>query len=271
MFSWFKKSPRPPRPAASNPGRGHTVRVAFANAQRSWDEDDDLAVSLAATLNALEYKAVVKGDWVELEGGFSLLPQVVAVTPLDDSGVKTLTTTQVSHPDLVPAGVFEFQHSTGANVRESFSKGFKSWAELDWPVFLDARREKAKACMYMEMKQGQEATSVLPADRRIVLGPPLQMVQKTNPIPGEHAFCPCCLFTSSFRSFESILKDRAFHGIRLFVTRDAEGHIQADCRVNGVDWPAGAAELVKYAREWPDRGLEYRKQYVCIQTRAASS
>jgi hypothetical protein len=41
--------------------------------------------------------------------------------------------------------------------------------------------------------------------------------------------------------------------------------------VNGVDWPAGAAELVKYAREWPDRGLEYRKQYVCIQTRAASS
>jgi uncharacterized protein DUF6348 len=271
MFSWFKKSPRPPKPASSNPGRGHTVRVAFANAQRSWEEEDDLAVSLAATLNALGHKALVKGDWVELEGGFSFLPQVVAVTPMDDSGVKTTTTIQVSHPDLVPAGVFEYQHSTGANVRESFSQGFKSWSELDLPVFLDAQREKAKSCMYMEMKQGQEATSVLAADRRIVLGPPLQMVQKTNPIPGEHVFCPCCLFTSSFRAFDSILKGREFHGIRLFVSRDAEGHIQADCRVNGVDWPAGAAELVKYARDWPDRGLEYRKQYVCVQTRPASS
>lgn len=267
MFSWFLKSPRPPKPPASNPGRGHTVRVAFANAQKSWEENDDLATSLAATLNAMGHKSVVKRDWVELEGGFSLLPQVVAVTPMDDSGVKTTTTLQVSHPALVPAGVFEFQHATGANVRESFSQGFKSWAELDLPVFLDAQRDKGTTCMFMEMKQGQEATSVLAADRRIVLGPPLQMVQKTNHIPGEHTFCPCCLFTSSFRAFENVLKDREFHGIRLFVSRDAEGHIQADCRVNGVDWPAGAAELVRYAKDWPDRGVEYRKQYVCIQTR----
>ena len=271
MFSWFKKGPRPPKPAASNPGDGHTVRVAFANAQRSWEEDDDLAVSLAAALNALKYNAVVKGAWVELEGGYSLLPQVVGVTPLDNSGVNTATTIQLSHPDLIPRGVFEFQHSTGDNVRESFSQGFKSWAEVDLPVFLEAQQEKAKVCMYMEMKKGRESTSVLAADRRIVLGPTLHMAQKTNPIPGEHPFCPCCLFTSSFRAFDSLLKDREFHGIRLFVMRDADGHIQADCRVDGVDWPAGAEELLKYAKDWPDRGLEYRKQYICFQTRAVSS
>ena len=269
MFSWFRASPRPPKPAAGNPGRGHTVRVAFANAQKSWEEDDDLAVSLAATMNAMGHKSAAKRDWVELEGGFSLLPQVVGVTPMDDSGVKTTTTIQVSHPVLVPAGVFEYQHSTGANVRESFAQGFKNWAELDLPVFLDAQRDKGTACMYMEMKAGQEATSLLAADRRIVLGPPLQMVQKNHPIPGEHSFCPCCLFTHSFRAFENVLKDREFHGIRLFASRDADGKIQADCRVNGIDWPAGAAELVRYAQEWPDRGVEYRKQYVCIQTRGA--
>jgi hypothetical protein len=125
--------------------------------------------------------------------------------------------------------------------------------------------------MFMEMTPGQEATSWLSADRRVVLGPPLQMVQKTHPIPGEHVFCPCCLFTSSFRAFETILKDRAFHAIHFFVSRDADGHIEADCRVDGVDWPAGTAELVKYARDWPDRGVEYRKQYACVQTRAAGS
>ena len=47
-----------------------------------------------------------------------------------------------------------------------------------------------------------------------------------------------------------------------------DGQMQADFRVNGIDYPAGAAALVRYAQSWPDRGLEYRKQYVCIQTRA---
>jgi len=50
------------------------------------------------------------------------------------------------------------------------------------------------------------------------------------------------------------------------VSRDTEGHIEADCRVNGVDRPEGAAALMRYAKTWPDRGFEYRKQYVGIQT-----
>jgi hypothetical protein len=271
MFSWFRKGPRPPKPTAENPGRGHTVRVAFANKQRSWEESDDLATSLSDGLNKAGHKAAAKGDWVELEGGFSLLPQIVAVTPLDDSGVNTVTTIQVSHPELIPAGVFEYQHSTGDNIREAFSQGFKSWAELDLPVFLDALRDKPTSCMVMEMKPGQEATSLLATDRRVVLGPPLQMVQKNGHIPGEHTFCPCCLFTSSYRAFENVLRDRDFHGIRMFVMRGADGHIEADCRVNGIDWPEGAAALVNYAKDWPDRGTEYRKQYVVIQTRAPGS
>jgi hypothetical protein len=156
-------------------------------------------------------------------------------------------------------------------VRESFSQGFKSWAELDLPVFLDALRDKPAACMFMEMTPGQEATSLLDTDRRVVLGPTLQMVQNREPISGEHNFCPCCLFTSSFRAFESLLKDREFHGIRMFVLREANGNVEADCRVDGIDWPEGAAALVSYAKDWPDRGLEYRKQYLCIQTRAPSS
>ena len=129
MFSWFRRPDRPPPPAAENPGRGHTVRVAFANAHKSWEEEDDLAASLAATLNAMGHKASVKRDWVELEGGFSLVPQVVNVKPMDSSGVQTVTTIQISHPVLVPGGVFEFQHSTGDDIRDSFAQGFKAWAE----------------------------------------------------------------------------------------------------------------------------------------------
>ena len=112
-------------------------------------------------------------------------------------------------------------------------------------------------CMVMQM----------PPDRRLVFGPTLQMVQNPETIKGEHDFCPCCLFTNSIDAFDVLLKDKAFYGIRLFASLDAEGHIEADCRVNGVDRPEGAAALIRYAQTWPDRGFEYRKQYVCIQTR----
>ena len=74
---------------------------------------------------------------------FSLLPQVVNVEPLDNSGVKTVSTIQVAHASLVPGGVFEYQHSSGTDIRDSFAKGFKSWAEHDLPVFLDAQRAEA--------------------------------------------------------------------------------------------------------------------------------
>jgi hypothetical protein len=268
MVSWFRKRPHPPKPAAENPGRGHIVRVGFSNAQKSWEEDEDLAASLTATLKSLGHPAIARKDWVEL-GGFALLPQVVAVEPRDSSGVNTVSTIQITHGSLVPGGVFEYQHSTGNDIRESFAAGFKSWAEVDLPVFEDALRETAKDSMYMEMSPGREANSVLTADRRVVLGPPLQMVQHPAAPTGGDDFCPCCLFTQSIAAFDDLLKDRAFHAIRLFVLRDAQGEIEADCRVDGIDRPSAAAALVKYAKTWPDRGFEYRKQYVGIQTRPA--
>jgi len=259
MFSWFRKSPRPPAPAPGNPGRGHIVRVAFSNAQRSWEESDDLTTSLAAALNALGHAASAKGDWVDLDGGFSLVPRVVSVEPLDNAGVNTTTTIQVAHASLVPGGIFEYQHSSGADIRESLAKGFKDWAEYDLPVLLDAQRDKATLCMVAEMEP----------DRRLVFGPPVHMAQKTGGAPSEHEFCPCCLVTKNIDAFDDLLRDGKFHGIRLFVSRDAEGRIEADCRVNGVDRPEGAEALKRYAKSWPDRGLEYRRQYVCIQARAA--
>ena len=270
MISWFRKSPRPPKPAAANPGHGPNAIVAFADGERSWKEEDNLPETLAKTLKDLGHDAVVKGDWVEL-GEFMLVPQVVNVEPLEESGVKTSTTIQVSHASLIPGGVFEFQHTAGANLRESFASGFKGWAELDLPVFLDALRAEAKDSMALQMKPGKESTSVLPPHRRVLMGPPLQMAQNTARLAGDHEFCPCCLFTRCITDAQELLHDDAFHGVRLFVTRDRDGFVQADFRVDGVDRPDLAGKLVEYAKTWPERGLEYRKQYVVIQTLAASS
>jgi hypothetical protein len=196
------------------------------------------------------------------------MPQIVTVEPLAEGGVNTVTTIQIAHPSLTPGGVFEYQHASGKDLRESFASGFRSFAELDLPVFLDALRETAKDCMYMVMAPDHEAESPPSADRRLVFGPPLQMVQHASPVSGKHDFCPCCLFTNSLPAFDDLVKDRAFYGIRLFAMRNAAGEIETDCRVNGLDRPSGAEALAKYAKSWPDRGLEYRKQYVCIQIHA---
>jgi hypothetical protein len=179
---------------------------------------------------------------------------------MDSAGVKTSSTIQISHPLLAPGGLFEFQHAEGTDIRDSFANGFRSWAELDLPVYLDALLPKPKVCMVMKSSEA--------SDRRLVFGPPLQMAQNPQRMRGDHDFCPCCLFTNSIGAFDDLLRDTRFYGIRLFVSRDAEGHFEADCRVNGVDLPKGAEALVRYAKTWPDRGIEYRKQYVGIQTRA---
>ena len=110
--------------------------------------------------------------------------------------------------------------------------------------------------------------------RRVLLGPVMHMGidQAEGAQPDEsgeapHASsCPCCLFTNSAMAFEEQLKERGgFHAVRLFASRDENGQVQADCRINGHDWEPGAEALRNYASKWPQIGLEFRKQYIAIQ------
>jgi len=267
MFSWLRRSPPPPKPVAGNPGMGPVVRVGFSNAQRTWSEEDHLVRSLAGALKAAGHESREHREWIEVGDGFTLLPQIVQVEPLDSSGVKTITTIQVAHPELVPGGVFEYQHSTGDDLRQSLAKGFKNWIEVDLPVFLEARAAKPTSTMMLEFKMG-EAKVELTRSRRVVLGPTHHLVQKplATDTPDEHPFCLCCLFTNSVDAFREPLSKGDFYGIRLFAMRNADGTVEADCRINGADWAPGIEALAQYARTWPDRGFEYRKQYVAIRS-----
>jgi hypothetical protein len=57
----------------------------------------------------------------------------------------------------------------------------------------------------------------------------------------------------------------AFYAVRLFAMRDTDGTASADCRINGEDWLAGKTALIDYVKTWPERGVEFRKQYVILQ------
>ena len=86
------------------------------------------------------------------------------------------------------------------------------------------------------------------------------------PSDAEHPFCPCCFLTNTFDAFKALMESDRFYGIRLFAARGEDGSPQADCRVNGQDWEDGKRALLGYVETWPQAGLEFRKQYVVMQT-----
>src|SRR5215469_13051743 len=119
----------------ANPSRGIKGTITFSNAQRTWKEDVDILSCISDVLRTGGYSFTTGKSWIQLDSGLILLPGIVAFQPLQNGGVQTLTTVEVSHPAGIPAGVFEFQHSTGNDARQSVAKGFEGWMQLDLPVF----------------------------------------------------------------------------------------------------------------------------------------
>jgi len=268
MFDWLKPKVVLPPLSPANPGAGTWFRVGFCDAQRSWEEEADSLDILVAVLKARGIKFRKGKTHLELDSGLIVRPQFVRLQPRDDGHVLTITTVEINHPQWVPDGAFEYQHSIAPTMSEAMHKGFVGWVDVDLPVLEDALRDEPQSCTGMVADTANSAASV-PRRRQIIFGPPVHCVTREAREAGQaHDFCPCCLFTNCFEAFrEQVYGDR-FYGIRLFASRDADGVIQADCRVNGVDWSPGADALRRYVTTWPERGFEYRKQYVAIRDRS---
>jgi hypothetical protein len=272
MFSWFRK-PKPPPPSQSPesdlPIGG--LRVNFSSGDRKWTEYANIFDLLAAAISSHGHRCNRLDNRIELpDSGFVLSPDVDSIQLQDSGSVSTTTIVRAEHPRLVPAGVFEFQHSAGANLEESLRGGFDLWVQVDMPVLLDTLRDKPSACTVLQM-------DFLPKDgvpgrhRRALLGPVAHFAQQPAPVAEDHPFCACCLLTNTLDAFRNLVESDDFFALRFFAARDADGSPQADCRVNGEDYDAGKAALIKYIEKWPDRGFEFRKQYVVLQATPGST
>lgn len=253
--------------AGANPGQGPTIKVGFANDQGSWEEQADL-VALLADVLAREGRGLRReGDRLEISPGLVLRPQFVSLDPQQLKGAKTCTTIEFTHPRFGDERLFEFQHSMGDDINQAFTSGFDAWVQFDLPAILDALRPDATDCNVMMMTYPANEVRAAPLKRRVVLGPPAHVAaNRDETIDAEHPFCPCCLLTNSFEAFRPLLEADALCGVRLFAMRGEDGVGSADCRVNGEAFDAGIAALAKYVDTWPERGFEFRKQYVILQT-----
>src|SRR5215510_2708506 len=198
------------------------------------DPPPDLVQLTAGVMEQRGYAVANHGTWLEhRDSSIALRPHVVDFHDHSTGRVKSTSTMTVSHPDLIPDGIFEYQHAVGATLNEALCSGFDQWLRIDFVVLLDALRDQPETCSAVEFKW--ERGNRPDRKRRALLGPTGHMVEHGEPARDdiEHPFCPCCL--------------------------------QADCRINGEDFAAGRRALCDYVKIWPQAGVEMRKQYVVLQ------
>ena len=225
----------------------------------------DVIELTALAMERRGYTVARHDTWIEhRDSGFALKP--VLLKSLSSSNqIRSTTAITVSHQDLIPRGVFEYQHAFGVTLDDAIREGIDQWLDLDFVVFLDALQDEPERCQAIDITFPRADGPGL--HRRAMLGPVGHMAVEARPDDDEHPFCACCFLRKSFESFMPLLENDAFYGIRMFAAHDDSGGSQADCRVNGQDWDAGKRALLAYAETWPQAGLELRKQYVILQTR----
>lgn len=198
--------------------------------------------------------------------GLTFSPRCVSANVVED-GVRTSTLVRTGHAALFPRPTREYQHAGGADLEASLASGFEDWLSIDLPVVFDALRVEPAASLSIRFDP-DPAKNRLRAPCRLLLGPSSYLVERPAP-EDEHAEhpgpCPCCLWTHCFEAFEPLLHGETTRGVRLYAARAATGAAIADCRVDGEDFEPGKAALAAYARTWPDRGLQFRKQYAIVQ------
>jgi hypothetical protein len=263
----------PPPKCSANPGRTRSGRISFDNGAP--DVVFDLYEITASVLRSAGHEVIEHKSWLEVNpSGFVLQPLLVELQLQNDGGVSSLTTIDVRHPQLIPDGLFEYQHSTGNTVDDSLRKGIEGWARIDLPVLLDALLPQPQKCSMWKMTF--PATDGNPArTRRAMLGA-VSYYAKNPPTPQvsaaggacerEHSFCTCCLLTRNFEAFRSQIESNQTLGIRFYAMRDQDGKSGADCRINGEDYEPGMESLRTYVGTWPEAGFEFRKQYVLLYT-----
>ena len=210
------------------------------------------------------HAALIRGDRLEhRDSGITIHPRAYESRPSPDL-VHSVVVVTLNHPRFPEDGIFEYQHAVAETQREGICDGLDQWLQMDFTVLLDALRDRPQTCSAMEWRFDTSPGQV----RRVLFGPIGHMVTQPERIPkdAEHPFCPCCLFTNTYEIFLPQMKTDGFYGIRQLASRDENGSIQADCRINGSEFETGKRALRAYAETWPQAGIEMRKQYIVMQS-----
>src|SRR4029079_482927 len=125
MLSWFRRE-KAPTALPTNPGRSVDMHVTLAGAHGTRHQHLDVIGLASEAIRRHGHEVRSHRGWLTHPAtGFTLLPQLVDLVPLEDGGARTVTTLQAVHPSLIPEGVFDFQHGVAGTATESLLQGFE--------------------------------------------------------------------------------------------------------------------------------------------------
>lgn len=263
------------QPISMSMQTAQTVTTAWQTPQVNVTARQPTATDAPQPLRALETVLREEGHAVEsCENGLQVACLHVSVQLHDDyrdgANQRSVTQTFVAHERFGSKPLIEFQFGAGCDTDEAMRNGFRLWCQLDLVVLTDALHDTPETCQYMTWNASDAAKPMPdggdrpPRDYRVLFGPIQHfLADPTRLAPDEDpGFCPCCLFTESLNAFLPLLREGGLVPARLFVARDANGEATADCRINGEEYPPVQESLKHWVEKWPDRGFEWRKQYV---------
>jgi len=253
--------------APHNPGQGVSLKLVTTSGEEQLVRLSDLLESVLLNMN---FAVANEGLCLRIVGTDFIVTPLAVDLMQSDQRFQTTTTIQVDSPLGLKQTVFEFQHDSGDQPLQALTSGFKKWVEYELSVLLDVIEPDPTTSAGVAFSW-QEPHSQTRTVRKVTFGP-IEWVRIQPDItvfePTGHLFCRCCMFRNRLISdtLGRFLKSNELHAIKLFAFRDADGKTSADCRVNGVNFEDGKNALLQYARTWPGRHMETRKQYITFHT-----
>ena len=150
MFDFLRKKRIPPL-RQDNPGDG--AFVDYRVEETGELQQFDLTAMLQQALASESVRSKPHKQALELENGLILQPRFFDCES-HSNGMRTATTIQVDHPQLLPGGLFEFQHSLGPDFGQSLRLGFEQWALTDLATLSDALLTEPEHSMAMRFDRG---------------------------------------------------------------------------------------------------------------------
>jgi hypothetical protein len=252
-------------------GDARSIEPARGDAANDEAVDEALLAHLDAALRREGRAPTPTGSGLGLPSGIHVAIEWLETHDTANGGKRTVTRTFATHADAFAQGLCEYQHGNGPTFDDAIATALDQWVRMDLAALEDALQPVPTLCTLLEFEPGHALGHPTRA-RQVVFGPVAHLAppgaSAEDPAyvgAGEHAFCPCCLFTRSLEAFAPVLAREGFSGIRLFAARHADGTVAADCRVDGGDFADALEPLKSYASTWPGTGLEFRKQYVVVR------
>jgi hypothetical protein len=182
--------------------------------------------------------------------GLELAIAGLEVTEIEE-GVILCPIYEVSHcheESLQPIRVHAI--GFGADLEEAARETAGQWLEGVFPVLHSVYSEN-------EQEAGVAMSELITADEesgqkygwRVHLGPVLLRVFGEGDEPGSPGAAD---FASCLKAEISCLDvaDELFW-LECFASRDPDGTVDADCRLNNIEWPEGVSGLLTWANTWP--------------------